>query len=178
MSKEIEQPNITKPDLDDSFTWASIERVYAEWARHVGPQLDIDVEKFILGDVLVNITGDDEDIFIWTIGGSIFDPEIAAEAKSHLIERLDWEINTPETPQAIREKLEATHEIISSLDWRKKSDFDEARENWFSLKSWVVQQIEENPELKKAEDYAVAMASLLLEPWHEFLYGDGYVGIC
>lgn len=170
MSKEIQQPDIERPDLKNPFTWALVARVYADWARHVGPQLGIDIEKYVLGDVLVRIIGDDANTFTWTVGGTFFEPDIASKEKRNLLERMDWEIGTPETPQDIRGRLESTLQIVSSLDWRNRDEFEQAQVEWYKLKEWVDEQIKERPELKEAREYTLVQDRGLSEYWNEFLY--------
>jgi len=170
MPKEIQQPNIAIPDAKDPFTLALLPRLYTEWIRQVGPQLDIDIEKYILSEVLVNIIGDDETCFTWTTCGVSFDSDIASMAKRNLLERMDWEIGTPETPEMIRERLTSVYQVVSSLNWRKKEEFDQATTEWRQLKKWVEKQIEESPELKEAEKYSSTASSQLLKYWNEFFH--------
>ena len=97
----IQQPDIERPDTDDPFTWALIPQVRNEWIRQVGPQLDIDVKKIILGEVLANIVGDDSNVFGWTLKGNFFDSSLAFIAQEPLLERMDQEIKTPETQETL-----------------------------------------------------------------------------
>lgn len=172
MTKEFKQPNIAKLDLKDPFTWASAARVHAEWTRQVGLQLGVDIEKYILGDVLVSIIGDDANCFTWTVGGDFFDSDIASKAKSHLLERMDWEIGTPETPQRIRKRLRSVYQAASSFNWEKIEEFEQAKIEWFQLKEWVEEQINESLELKEAKEYMLTTNQQLLgKYWVEFLHG-------
>lgn len=142
-----------------------------EWVRYVGPQLGINVEKLILGMVLDKITNDDANTF-FLVACNIFAPEIAAGAKQSLLERMRWEIDTPETPQKIRERLESTLQSVSSLDWTKRKEFDQAEAEWYRLRDWVREQRKENQKFREAYEYYLASAETgrLSEYWAEFLY--------
>lgn len=171
MSKEIQPPNIARPDLTDPFSWAVIPRVHTEWIRQVGPQLGIDVEKYVLGGVLADIIGDDANCFTWTSGGNFFDSKSAVEAKRNLLERMDWEVATPETPLTIKKRLESTLQLVSSLNWSDREEFEEARTEWYKFKGWVEHQIKRHPTLKEAEKYRLTMGDRLSEYWRKFLFG-------
>lgn len=169
MSKEIIQPNIGKPDLKDPFTWASICRTHEQWIRHVGPQLGIDVQKYVLGDVLANIIGDDANCFTWTVGGDFFDSQLAVGAKRNLLERLDWEASVPETPPQIKGRLRASHSAVSALDWANREEFSQARTQWYGLKQSVEQDMRRQPKLKEAEEYMLSISGQLSDHWQDFL---------
>ena len=162
--KEVRQPDISRPDLKDPFTWASIARTKTKWIRHVGPQLRIDVEKYILGDVLAAIIGDDSNCIAFD-----HNSELAPMAQKHLLERLDWEITTPETPEDIRERAKEVLEKVAALNWQNKEEYIEARTTWREFEAWVIEQIEERPELKEAEEYR--FLAFTSKQWSIFLYG-------
>lgn len=170
MSKEIQQPAIQPPDLKDPFSWASVARVHCEWIRHIAPQLGLDTQKLVLGDVVSSIIGDDANVFTW-IHGSFFDPELGAGAKRLLLERLDWEISTPETPAQIRGRLEKVRDAIRDLDWSIKDQFEAARDTWTPVKEWVNQEVNKKRDLRSAVDYDLAVGVQLSEHWNMFLYG-------
>ena len=171
VSRKIQQPDIERPDISDPFVWASISRVREEWVRQIGPQLDIDVEKCILGGILSTIIGDDSNVFNWTFEGDFFDSSLAFMAQEHLLERMDWEIKTPETPENIREELKSVLKIVSPLDWKNLDEFNKAKAEWFHFKEWVEGEMETHPKLKIATQYNLLQAEKLHPYWNEFLYG-------
>ncbi len=171
IAKEIQQPDIERLDMEDSFSWVLLTRVREEWVRQVGPQLDIDVEKCVLGEVLANIINDDSNVFDWTFYGDFFASDLAFEAQRYLLERMDWEIKTPETPQNIREELKKVLEIVSPLNWGNLNEFNKAQVEWCRLKEWVEEEIKANPELQEAWEYSFDQAERLFPYWTEFLYG-------
>ena len=172
MSKEIQQPNIQRLNLEDPFSWAVMPRVHIEWVRQVGPQLDIDVEKYVRGSVLADIIGDDANCFTWRDEGSSFDPDIAKEQKRYLIERMDAEITTPETPSIIKEWLELTRQKVLVLDWGCEDEFEHAKVEWYRFKTIVKGLIQKDPDLKEAEEYYKFIQKNRLSPyWREFYTG-------
>lgn len=160
MSKEFQKSNTEK--LKGPSAWALAPRTHIKWIRQVGSRLDIDVEKYILGNILVSIISDDANTFAWTVGG-FFDSNIASGAKRDLLERMDWEINTPETPEMIREGLKSVLQAISPLNWKKKKEFDQAKTKWYQLKEWTEKQIKEHPKLKEAKKYRLTQTNHLPE---------------
>jgi hypothetical protein len=172
MSKEIQQPDIPRPDSKDPFTWASHPRVRVEWVREVGPQLEIEVGKFILGKVLRRIISDDANCFNWTFGGVSFNPDYALEAKRLLTERMDWEATTPEAPPIIKRWLRKASMAIFAFNWDQKDQFDQAEFRWNKFKKKVERLIEKSPKLQEAERYYFEQSSRLSPYWIDFLEGE------
>ena len=165
MSKEIKRPN-----LKDPIAWATIAETYAEWVRLNAPKHGIDVPKYMLGDVLGSIIGDDSNCFGFR--SAPYDREMAITGGQHLQIRLDWEISTPELPENIRQRLVQFRSEIDEADWDSQSGFSQVREAWSEkVKQFVQAQIDSNPELREAIDYELEMAWLLSKEWQEFLYG-------
>ena len=104
MSLEIEQPpHLTRPDLKNPLTWAIAGPLHSDWLRHISPQLGLDTNKLLLGNVLASIIGDDENSFGYK---NIYLPHRTEYAKASLYIRMDWEKNLPELPEIIRGQIE------------------------------------------------------------------------
>jgi len=88
-----------------------------------------------------------------------------------LLERLDWEITTPETPHQVRTRLEGVRRAVSELDWSKQDQFEAARNAWTPVKQWVEQEVNRKRQLREAVDYDLQASQELSEHWNIFLYG-------
>jgi len=165
MVEKVRQPNINKANPKD---WAGLPRIYSDWVRFVGPQLAIDAPKLILGKALECITGDDGNCFYWSFGGSNFKEEEAVNSKSHYLERLDWEINLPEMPFDISERLKAVRVEVDYLDWGDIEQFNKAETIWLDAKKFTDQEIKSRADLLEARKYVLPASNLLLEYWKEF----------
>lgn len=64
MGKEIHQPDITVPDFKDPLKYSKLAKVQEKWLRCVAPQLGLDGGKLVLGTVILQIIGDDENLII------------------------------------------------------------------------------------------------------------------
>ena len=167
MPIEIIQPKLKGPDLNDPFTWASLSRLHTEWLRGVGPQLELNVPKMILGEILSSIVGDDANAF-----GLFFNPDWADESKALILERMDWEITTPETPKEIRTRLKRVKKSIDRLNMTKEEGYIKARTEWNTMKMWVVEKITKRPKWREAEMYSFEANEIWSPFWSEFIYGE------
>jgi len=164
----IQQPEIAVLNEDDELYWAMIERVYIEWLRHVGPQLDLDVSAMALRLVLSNIIGDDFNCFAWANYG--YDVEGAKRSRKNYLERLNCEIDLPELPDEIRDRLIQTRDKITELDWEVEGEFFKAREIFLETKKWVSNYIDVNPNLKSILSLRKdKLENVLNEHWLSFL---------
>lgn len=128
------------------------------WLRREGPRLGVDAQKFILGNVLSDITGDDGNYFYWYDriaykGNKELLKEIAFNSQEEYKSRLKREASCFELPQEIRDKLQEILNTISSSDWRNREDFSKAHEEWKSLSSQAKERIKEYPEFDQAIEY-------------------------
>jgi len=171
MRVEVEQPDIDRVPLDHPRAWAEYAQVHSKWLRAVALQFGLDVDKLILGDVLSTIIGDDANCFIWYESGAPFESEWAERARNNLLFRLGWEINTPELPDNIREKLREVKEAVELLDWTNEATFKEAMKIWYSAKDWVVEEIDKKPKLREAIEYDSEESQVLSEAYEKFIYG-------
>ena len=163
------------PSFKDPMTWAVAPQICEQWQRHVAPQLGIDVEKLMLGDVLSTIIGDDPELLIW-VGKLSFDPERASLNRDQLMFRLDWELQVPELPDEVRENLEAVKQDLEAdeyADWTVQENFLRARAVWQSFRTTTEAIVEEDPDYQAAVIYHDHMwEKRLREPYKVFLLGD------
>lgn len=161
--KEIEQPVIVL-DPEKHLSWDYLPRIRCEWVRAVAPQLGLDAELWVLGEVLHSITGDD--------GGTLYMVEHNREAegrKAQLIERLEWEIDMPETPENIRVELQKTLEQIKTQNWLNTSEFEKGKNQWISTRKFVEKEINTNPHYQNAKNYYIELDEVLAPYWRKFM---------
>lgn len=162
---------VSRPDLDDPFSWARIARIHSDWLRSTAPSYGMDVPKLILGDVLASIVGDDENCFGIKAAG-FRSAEMANRGKQYLLERLNWEIEVPELPENIRGQLEKVRQQLTDLDWSDGAGFNRARDIWTKLaKNFTQRQLALHLDLRQAQKYDLQMAATLSVPWQKYLYG-------
>lgn len=160
---EITQPDIPRLDFEDPLAWSKALRLRIEWIRHVAPQLDLDPGKLILAEVINSITGDDRVEFI------IFNPEKADCNQNLYLERVCCEIETPETPESIRENLIIIKNISQSINWSIETNYNLIKEMFMDLKKKAKKHSEKDPELIEALKYHDLHKSTLDKLWHEFI---------
>jgi len=118
---------------------------------------------------LGSISGDDANCFGVGKGG-YFNPQNASLSKKELLERLDWEMTTPETPDCIKKRAKATHEAVSALNWTNEEGFGQAYDTWSQFKKWVEELLKEKPELKEAMTYKIRVFPS--KQWDIFFFGE------
>jgi len=130
-----------------------------QWLRKTRPE-GIDPEKFILGETLSDIVGDDGNYFVWY--RSLSDQEDIAHFQStartmqeEYKARLMGEIKTPELPQEIITKLETTLNGVKSENWGDRETFLNARDKWRALSAEVRETMKTNLELDESVDYYI-----------------------
>jgi hypothetical protein len=97
----------------DPSLWAEQPKIYCEKVRQLLSARDWNVNFLILGEVLYRMTGDDRNIF-----NNYNSPDYKwREAKKKLAKRLEWELETPETPREIKEWINQFGESIKGLNW-------------------------------------------------------------
>ena len=125
----------------------------------------------MLGDVLTTIIGDDSNCF-----GSPsfpFNPEMAGLGREHLIIRLRWEIDTPETPDKIRRRLKRFLSEAERTDWQNESSFRDIRAGWVKkVKNFVKREIALNKPYKEAIGYELQAGAILSPEYQKFLHGS------
>jgi len=132
--------------------WAKGPRKHIEWVRDAGRGKGVEVEKYVLGHVLFRIIGDDAACIAGFTEMS-FNPTYGWFNRMALMERMDWEIETSETPEEVRRRLEETKKELESLDWGHWQGFSDASDSWYELRDWVSGLVGERPEFREAIDY-------------------------
>ena len=166
--KEVIQPMIVLPDEKDPMKWACYARIHSRWLRSVSPQLGLDTEKLMLGDVLSSIIGDDSNALGFYI------PNLIDNARSSLLERLNWEIETPELPNAFRKKLRKVKNTIFDFEWDSKEKWVLAKDIWTKASEQIESKIRRDPKLDDAIRYDLDMSKVLSPYYQEFLHQDTF----
>lgn len=163
---ELPRPNLENPD-----SWASLSVVHQKWLRQVAPQLGLDAKKAIVGDAVSSIIGDDTNCFPPEAAG--FHPEWSETGKRHLEIRLNYEIDTPELPDTIRQRLRKVKKQITALDWKDEKQYGKAKDLWQrDAKHFTQRQVALNGEIREALRYFNdEVAKKISGPWQEFIYG-------
>jgi hypothetical protein len=173
MVETLIQPEIERPKQTDPLYWAWVStRLHFEWIRSVGPQLNLNVDRYILGKLLHTILYDDANNFTWTLGGRIFDIDKANHAKLLLMERVKCEVETPELPSIIRQNLEPIIDLIEDSDWSDFEQFNRVKDRWYSFKGWTEELVRDNLDYREAIDYASCKNRLINPYWKMFLSQD------
>lgn len=164
---DIELSQITE-GFDPKLLWATKPRLFINWVRLVGHEYDIDVGKFILGKVLGTIIGDDASCF-----GRVEDYhdeflEVYIMGKRNLIKRVEWESEVTELPKGIRERLNQFLPRLEDSDWSKEESHFSIREEWREKILYFTETlINENPEYRDAELYALQIIPKLIGDWED-----------
>ncbi len=167
MSYKIE--GIQRPDIKHPDTWASVLQTRIDWLRQIGPQMGIDTPRAILGEVLGGIYGDDGNSF----GFYFLDAKLMEQAKRNLQIRMDIEINTPELPIYIRDRIKTIKLQVLSIDWTKEEGYKKAKKLWKKeVSDFVQHQLAMNKEYREAVRYSLSIGERLSPPWSDFLYGS------
>lgn len=169
MKREIEQPtHLELPDVNDPFSWALYARLNADWLRHIGPQLGMDMPKLMMGDALSDIIGDDYGaIAAWNV--IIGHQENASMCMRMLLERMDWESDTPDLPLEIRTAILNTIENVKDLNLADEKEYYQVKNEWLTLRHFVQDIIAERPELQEALDYSLEQSEIWSSYWQAFL---------
>jgi len=152
-------------DLEDPLSWAKEVETYSDFVREIAPQYGIDVQKYMLGDVLSTITCDDANC----LGSS----DAAVFGKESLLIRLRWETSLEETPENIREKLKKFIPIVDETNWSDEVDFLRTKEAWYKkVRGFVKHQIALNKSYRDAMNYEFEMENVLHPEYQKILFGN------
>ena len=132
--------------------WGRQSRVDSNLIRVQSPNIGLDASKMVLGHVLRTITGDDGNSFVY-LHTLIHDEIFLRGGQQNAIDRLAWEIELPETPEDLKEKLEKVKEDITGSDWTNKESFEVSKASWQKMKTELVDTCETDEVLKEALDY-------------------------
>jgi hypothetical protein len=176
---EVQQPNIERPflgsQIDEPFNYyyqAGIQRV--AWIRFVADQLDIDASKYILGEILRKLEGDDN-YFGLSEAAWRNQPE-ANTVRDQLMGRIQWKLEIPETPEEIKARLTHVKEMLAGIDWSKENNYQLAKTTWTEIQQWISNKRKTNPAWNEAVNYSSRAdrngPAGLAYHWHVFLYGS------
>jgi hypothetical protein len=133
--------------------------------------MGIDIPRFVLGSVLSSIIGDDINAFGLFVSEDL--PALRAtrvKGKPQLLERIDWETETPELPEEIRERLMEIRPRIKQADWSDYGSYLDSYQVWCErVKRFTLARIEQTPEYREAVEYQSEAWRTLSEPWHQYL---------
>lgn len=156
----------------DPMFWAQTTRINSAWIRQRGHKFGIDPQQFILGSVLSSIIEDDLICF-----GLFFKEKNPALVegrrlgKLHLMERMDWEITTPETPKQIRDRLIKIKKQLEPSDWSAFNQYAGAFNTWINkIRNYTQHQLVLNQDLRAAVKYETVSWKILSQPWQEYLH--------
>jgi hypothetical protein len=149
--------------------WARIPFEFLDWCRERGSEYGIDTQKLILGGVLGSIVGDDSNCFGVSLGLEYM-PKVSPLQQRDLEIRVELEIDTPELPENIRERLRGFLPILLKSDWRNEEDFLRVRESWVrDVWEFTKNEVDMNPEYDEAMWYEIDRPDELTEGYIEFV---------
>jgi len=163
MLREINQPNISPPERNDPLRFALYGKVRHEWLLHIAPQLELDSQKLVLGNVLVSITRDNFSEL------RFFNPKFARYLYDRLLTRLDWEKDVSELPDSITEQLEEAQEQISQLNFSEEVDWKKANALWVEKSNDIKRIINEDTNLSGAVEYYFEKMNVFAPYFEAFL---------
>lgn len=164
MREIIQPPRPEQLDKD-----VSLGAVNAAWLRYIGPQLNLDPYKLVLGGALRSIVGDDGNAFAFV---GRLSPKDSQSAKEFILERMDWELGLPELPDDIKAQISTAREKLEGFDFTDIKRFRQARKYWTKeVYLYTEQQLATNGKLKAVVEYAEAAGSIWSPYWQQFLYG-------
>lgn len=135
--------------------WGQQARIDADRLRRDSPKFGFDASKMVLGHVVATILGDDRQLFFYLHEG-IDDEALIRASQQNSLERIAFEIETPETPEDLREKLKAVKAALSASDWVNKDSFFASKKIWDKMRDDLEASLEVDANLKDACSYYVA----------------------
>lgn len=157
-------------DSEELLSWANLAEAHSEEIRALSSREDIDIPKYLLGDVLSTIVGDDE--YCFGLKDAPFDSDSVQLRKEALLTRLKWEIGLEETPEEIRERLERLLPVVEETNWQNEESFLKIKEVWFrDIKDFVRYQIERNESYIDAMNYEFKMEITQHPEYKEVFFG-------
>lgn len=127
----------------------------AEFAKTNADKLGIDGRKFVTGQALVSLIGDDVNIFygLRFLQGTPQYLETARAGRLGILERLDWELTDGNFPPAIVRRLTTVQVFINEHSWTDQQATAEAFSIWSRASRCIERYIRFNPVLAEALDY-------------------------
>ena len=154
MTERFTQPDIPRPDNKrNPYYNGFLPTKHREWLRAAGPQLGIDTPKFIRGQLLSNLAYDDSTNYL--VHQYSTEPRWVNISKINALLRLDGELEAPELPDELREKLTKMREVAAKVDWNDQERFKQVVTLRNQLREEVRSGIDENSEWRDAYLYAI-----------------------
>lgn len=144
-----EQPK-GKPESGD---WTTSVRQETQLFRDNAAVLGLDANRLVRGFILSTIIFDDLNIFTGLLKRPRFSPKLGRQAAKGLIDRLEWEVGTPELPENIRERLSQTRELVGPLDMGTRRGFHIAYSVWERARAFVEEELNSSEELQNDAKY-------------------------
>lgn len=155
--QEVEVNQAESKFREECLAWARGPRERANWVRKMRP-LKVSVKKYIFGQAISMIMGDD---------GSCFsqihrEGEVTQEAinldRVSLLERLDWESSVHWIPHDLRTIINLFKAKVESGPWTNIQTEREVRRDWEQeLRDFVRKELKNNPDYSEAQDYYQAL---------------------
>lgn len=100
-----------------------------------------------------------------------FKPDTGQAEHRRLVERLVWEISTPELPAKIRAILEKEKAEIEQLDGGNEASFRQILAANLAARAEVLARQQKDPQIQAADDYyaEVAQFGILDAPYQSFI---------
>jgi hypothetical protein len=132
--------------------WGHQSQVDSEWLRSKSPEFGLDPKKMVLGHLIRTIVSDDNNSFIY-IHSLIFDRESIEGSQQNALIRLAWEIDLPETPEDLKERLKEVKEIVEMADWMREEDFEKSKDKWNKMRHSLEESLETKSELSESLEH-------------------------
>jgi hypothetical protein len=117
----------------ESLKWARRPDEDIEKLKEKAREGGLDEEKLLLGYLLELIKGDDIGSFSYKnrMRGREFEKEEGEDARIKILERINWELRFPYTPQELKGSLEKTKEYLTkNVDWDTELGYKDAHNFW------------------------------------------------
>lgn len=155
---EISQPNLLRPALGYEHQWFQPFDYYYElgltrvsWIKFVAPQLTIDASRYILGELLGKLEGDDN---YFVLGSRWKNKPEANIVRDQLMGRIQWKLETEETPDEINQRLSKARGSLANLDWSDDMGYLTAKKTWDEVREFVTSQRKIRSNWNKAVKYS------------------------
>lgn len=173
---EIQQPeHLVALDPRDPLSWENTPIFYAEWAKYILPQLNLNeqqIGKFLLGHLIQVILYEDGNCFgKGDIGRMLWEQELAHGMQRQIITRLDWEISSGILPEDISLKLNELLNNVHEYDWKYYENMAECRVLWRYIRMDLENKIYPGGEFEEAYNFFERTSSSIMDLWWDFIQG-------
>ena len=177
---DIYQPDLPRLDLGyegqlsrpfDYYYELGLTRV--NWIGFVAPQLGIDAGKYILGELLGKLEGDDN---YFVLGSRWKNKPEANIVRDQLMGRIQWKLEIPETPGEISQRLSKARGCLANLDWSDEAGYLTAKTTWDEIREFVIGERKRRNNWNQAVKYSFEADEIgkpygLPYYWDEFISG-------